>query len=325
MTDRAAVIVIAFNEERRIEACLKALVGQDTSTPFEVIVVDDGSTDATVERARALQGEHPNLRVVTHEVNRGRGAARRTGQDVADSTGATWIGFVDADVEVPPHWLARCVEEMSEASGVSGVALPDGDCAVLWRIGRPTLRTRPGSAEITGNNVLFHREILQRYPFSPSSTLGEDFRLAKRMARDGVTLRTVGDLAVRHHETKSYAKGVSWMWESGVDSSSLLFEFRVVRLPDLAWLSWLVVGVLTLVAAVVGVLGWWWALVAIVAMTLLVDAAFIWSRFAPWPRPARFLLTLVISPPMMVAYLLGRTAGLGRALWRRGRGESEAP
>lgn len=309
ITEKVAIIVIAFNEERRISPCLTALLNQDTAVEYTVIVVDDGSHDSTAEIVHQLRIKYPNLRLLRHEVNRGRGAARRTGQDATDSP---WIGFVDADIVVPPNWLERCLQELSEVDGVSGIAQPDGDCAVIWRICKPSIRQRPGSAEITGNNVLFSRDVLKTVPFSPNAKLGEDFRLAKLMIRAGYRLRTVEGLTVEHRETKTYMRAVWWMWQSGVDATSLLFEFRIFRMPDFAWLAWLSVLLLTALAAGLGFLGLVLSIVAIVAMTIVVNALYIWSRFNQRPYVMRFLVAQLISPPMMLAYLVGRTAGLIR-------------
>jgi len=156
-----AVVVIAYNEERCIGQCLDALLSQSTSIVYEVIVVDDGSKDDTAEIVEQRQVHHPRLRLLSHATNRGRGAARITGQDASDSP---WIAFVDADIVVPHNWLQRCMEELSTASGVSGIAQPDGDCAVIWRLSQATLRERPGSVEITGNNLLLSREVLADGP-----------------------------------------------------------------------------------------------------------------------------------------------------------------
>ena len=302
-----SIIVIAFNEERRIEACLRALLTQDAVAEYEVIVVDDASRDSTARIVEEMIPDFVNLRLVRHEANRGRGAARRTGQDATD---APWIGFVDADIIVPTNWLSRCLEELSDVDGVSGIAQPDGDCAVIWRLCQPMIRQRSGSAEITGNNVLFSRDALKKFPFSPTARLGEDFRLAKSMVRGGLRLRTVEQLRVEHRETKSYAQGVKWMWQSGFDATSLLLEFRRVRTPDLAWLTWLAVTLLSAVGAIFRLCGMWVVLFTSLATALLIDAMFIYSRFLPRPRTSRFLGALVISPPMMLSYLVGRTAGL---------------
>lgn len=309
----ASVVVIAYNEENRIGPCLDALLTQETSIDYEVIVVDDGSRDDTVHVVEKLQVNHPNLRILSFPSNRGRGAARRAGQDVSSSP---WIGFVDADVVVPSNWLDRCVEGLSSASGVSGIAQPDGDCAALWRISKATLRERLGSAEITGNNLLLSRDALNIVPFSSTARLGEDFRLAKAMNERGFVLRTLKDLKVEHRELKTYGQSMAWMWKSGVDATSLLTEFRIVRLPDVAWATWLACCATALAMAAAGILGIGEGVAIDIAMTLTVNAAFVISRFRILPHPLRFLAALVISPPLMLAYLCGRSAGLPLALVR---------
>jgi glycosyltransferase involved in cell wall biosynthesis len=313
-----SVIVIAYNEERRIGPCLDALLSQNTSAIYEVVVVDDGSTDSTANIVEQRQRRHQNLRLLSHTMNGGRGAARRTGQDASDSP---LIAFVDADIVVPSNWLRRCMEELSSASGVSGIAQPDGDCAVIWRLSQASLRERPGSAEITGNNLMISRDALTRVPFSPTARLGEDFRLAKLMKQNGFRLRTVTDLKVAHRETKTYPQGISWMWKSGVDATFLLFEFRVVRLPDLAWAAWFAGLCATIVLGALGALGVLPAIALAIALTLLVDVSFVVSRFQPHPHPLRFIGALALSPPLMLAYLAGRSAGLTTAPFRLRRSD----
>ncbi len=309
MTVQATIIVIAFNEESRISDCLIALLAQDTDMPYEIIVVDDGSDDSTSSLVKGLQLQFDNLRLIQHTTNLGRGAARRTGQDATESP---WIGFVDADILVPPTWLARCVEALTDADAVSGIAQPDGDCAVLWRICRATLRDRAGSAEITGNNVVFSRTTLAHVPFSPGARLGEDFRLAKLMTQAGFTLRTLTSLKVKHRESKTYAKAISWMFETGEDAALLPFEFRILRLADIAWLAWFFGLIFLAVLAGVGVLDVWISLALVVALTFVVNALFIFSRFKIQPYPSRFVASLVVNAPLMLAYLAGRSLGLFR-------------
>lgn len=277
-----------------------------------MFVVDDGSKDSTVQFVEQLQANYPNLRLLRLENNQGRGAARRAGQDATQSP---WVGFVDADIIVPSNWLRRCLEEFPNVDAVSGIAQPDGDCAVIWRICQPTLRLRPGSAEITGNNVLFSREALNRVQFLPNAKLGEDFRLAKMMIQRGFKLRTVEDLIVAHRESKTYLKAISWMLQSGVDATSLLFEFRIIRIPDLAWLAWSFGLLIIAVATGFGVLALWFSLATVAALTLGVSTLFAYSRFTPRSRPLRFLAALSLSPPMTTAYLFGRSAGLFRVLY----------
>ncbi|MCB1155580.1 glycosyltransferase family 2 protein, partial [bacterium] len=78
-----SIIIPAFNEESTlahvVERIDHALAGE--KVPYEIIVVDDGSTDATAEVARKLERE--NVRLVRHETNQGAGRAVRTGLDAA--------------------------------------------------------------------------------------------------------------------------------------------------------------------------------------------------------------------------------------------------
>jgi glycosyltransferase involved in cell wall biosynthesis len=92
----------AENVERAIdEATVAAELVADA---HEVLVVDDGSTDATRELAAARAVEDPRVRVLVHDVNRGYGAALRTG---FAATRLEWIFFTDADLQFDMTELAR--------------------------------------------------------------------------------------------------------------------------------------------------------------------------------------------------------------------------
>jgi glycosyltransferase involved in cell wall biosynthesis len=86
---QVAVIVPAMNEEERIGAVLRAIVGCKLAN--EIIVVDDGSSDAT----SSVAAKYPNVRVLRLSVNRGKGGAMLEG---ARATRAGILTFVDADL-----------------------------------------------------------------------------------------------------------------------------------------------------------------------------------------------------------------------------------
>jgi glycosyltransferase involved in cell wall biosynthesis len=108
-----SVVIPALNEEHGIDAILQRVLAQRDGLAaagietLEVIVVDDGSKDRTAERIRA----YPDVRLIQHEVNRGYGAALKTGFNAA--TGDL-LAFLDADGTYPPESfpiLCRAVEE----------------------------------------------------------------------------------------------------------------------------------------------------------------------------------------------------------------------
>ncbi|MHB8517768.1 MAG: glycosyltransferase family 2 protein [Acidimicrobiales bacterium] len=303
------IVVVAFNEAQRIGDCLHALLDQVTNLTFGVVVIDDGSTDNTSGIVEEIRTSEPRLSLIRHDVNLGRGAARRTGQD---SSTAPNIAFVDADIIVPPDWLQRCSEALNEHSAVSAVALPDGDAAVIWRIFGAAIRFRVGFSGITGNNVVFDADVLRLEPFDARFTLGEDFRLSQRLMRSGYKLKVLDDLNVEHRETKKYGATVKYMWQMGVDAASHPFEFRIIRSPDLSWGIWFLWCLASLIAGIVGLWSWTSGTLSMIGVTILMSLAYTLSRFRVRPHPLRWAASALGSLPLIAAYLAGRTWGLGK-------------
>jgi glycosyltransferase involved in cell wall biosynthesis len=306
----ASLIVIAFNEQVRAPDCVRAILAQQTTGTFELVFVDDGSVDATADAALAAAAGDQRLRLVRLDRNRGRGAARAAGVEAAHGRA---IGFVDADITLPRDWLARCLAELPGYAGVGGIAVPDGDATVLARLCGAKPRVVAGSMPITGNNVLFDAAVLARTGFDPRDRLGEDFRLAARLLRDGHQLRRVPGLIVHHDETKSYRDALRWRYVNGIDASSHPREIGRVRLADLVWGGWLGSWVVAAVGAVVASPSW---LMLGLAASIVPGVAHAASRFER--RPAwGFLLACVLDVPLLVAYLVGRTVGIPRLLHGR--------
>ena len=94
---KVSVVVASYNGERTLKACLDSL--ERLNYPdYEVILVDDGSTDAT----RQIAFAHPNVRYFRHEKNLGLSVARNTG--IAAATGEI-VAFTDADCRADEDWL----------------------------------------------------------------------------------------------------------------------------------------------------------------------------------------------------------------------------
>jgi len=110
-----AVVVPAYNEEAGIEACgteiSKALHALPNSSIL--VVVDDGSTDATADRLAALAETEPRLVVVRHPANRGYGAGLRSGVVAASERALDYVVFMDSDLTNDPGYLAAFAAQMA--------------------------------------------------------------------------------------------------------------------------------------------------------------------------------------------------------------------
>ena len=95
-----SVIIPAFNEERRLPKAIEQIASYLSAHPFEaeIIVVDDGSTDATPKLIESYRGKYPALRLIANGRNRGKGFSVRHGMLEARGEFAL---FTDADLSTP--------------------------------------------------------------------------------------------------------------------------------------------------------------------------------------------------------------------------------
>jgi GT2 family glycosyltransferase len=112
-----SVIVVCWNAAGVLERCIDSLLAQDYANR-EIVVVDDGSEDATLEIARAAS-ERGELTLLASTRNRGCPAARNLGLDRARGE---IVAFVDADGFATPSWLSELVRTFEQDPAIGGVA-----------------------------------------------------------------------------------------------------------------------------------------------------------------------------------------------------------
>lgn len=112
-----AIVIPAYNEEKNIGETLRAmyafLLTRDAA--FEVIVVDDGSTDHTVACVREFQTRHQYLTLVCGDTNHGKGHAVREGMTLAR---ADIVFFMDADGSTPISELSKFLEAHAQGADI---------------------------------------------------------------------------------------------------------------------------------------------------------------------------------------------------------------
>ena len=109
-----SVIVPVYNSASTLERCLESLLAQ-SFTDFEIILVDDGSTDGSADICAGYSRHDSRIKVIS-QPNRGVSAARNLGLDNASGE---YVAFCDSDDMVRPSWLSS----MMAAAGKAGLVV----------------------------------------------------------------------------------------------------------------------------------------------------------------------------------------------------------
>jgi len=130
-----SVVAPAYNEENVIADFIREVMEKLQKHDFELVVVNDGSTDGTGNILRMLQEEYVNLRVVSHPENKGLGAALATGFNAAEGD---VIVTMDADLSHDPAHIPGMVQKVRSGHDVVVASryVPGGgmEGVPLWRV-----------------------------------------------------------------------------------------------------------------------------------------------------------------------------------------------
>ncbi|MGH6888042.1 MAG: glycosyltransferase family 2 protein [Rhizomicrobium sp.] len=203
MTPHFTVVVPVFNRADRLGSALCSVLEQ-SEQDFEIVVVDDGSTDSPEQVVAAL--EDPRIAIFRQD-NRGGGAARNAGIDRARGT---FIAFLDSDDRFLPHHLAAMRRLLDGEENMIGYAPVVVDRGQGCRFVKPPRALRPG--EHMAEYLLCSRG------FVPTITLVAPRRLARQ---------------VRYSDTLPFAQDT--------DFAIRLFlagcKFRMAEEPGAVWID----------------------------------------------------------------------------------------
>ncbi|MBM2811988.1 MAG: glycosyl transferase, family 2 [Chloroflexi bacterium] len=222
---RISVVVCTYNGARTIRDCLEGLKRLDYPD-FEVILVDDGSTDGTATIVREY-----GFRVISTE-NRGLSSARNTGLEVA--TGEI-VAYTDDDARPDPHWLtylaAAFMDSDADYAGVGGPNLaPAGDGPIAECVanapGGPVhvLLDDREAEHIPGCNMAFRKDRLTAIGgFDPQfRSAGDDVDVCWRLQARGWRLGFSPAATVWHHRRNSVRE--YWKQQIGYGKAEALLE-----------------------------------------------------------------------------------------------------
>ena len=197
---RVSIVIPCLNEEKAIGRCLDSLVAQNFPRDgFEVIVVDNGSTDGTLDIVRTYSTAL-HLTILSESSARVSGL-RNMG---AAKAGGEMLAFLDGDCLPRPTWLSRSVELLSaDGCGVIGgyysIPADSSWVAKAWWDGKASEKKKGAVSYIPTSDLLVSRSNFVKIGgFDETLETNEDCEFAQRASRAGLTIMAFPELGVVH-------------------------------------------------------------------------------------------------------------------------------
>ena len=331
------LVVPCYNEEATLAGCIERVLKLRSKTlKLEIIIVDDCSKDRSLEVARDLEENIPEIRVLHHEVNKGKGAALRTGFQYATGD---YVGIQDADLEYEPMEYLKLLAplQQNEADVVFGSRyLRPGKRKVLyfwhsWMNKTLTfisnMMTNLDISDMETCYKLFRREIIQsielkenRFGFEPEVVA----KVAQRHCR-------VWEMAISYRP-RSVEEGKKINWKDGVRALYCILHYsaHTAQLP-MQLLLYLFIGG---ISALGNILLFSLFLAANINMTMAAVLAFIGAalanyllcvsilfrhkaRWNTWIEIVMYLLTVIIMGTFDVALTTNLAQGGISPIWSK--------
>jgi glycosyltransferase involved in cell wall biosynthesis len=208
-----SVVVPLFDTERFVSEAVESLLRQELP-PHEIIVVDDGSTDAGPELVASFG---PPVKLVRQR-RRGIGAARNRG--VREATGEA-LAFLDADDVASPRRLAVQARALGQDRDLDGVIGAIEEFATPGTDGRVPARQRaprpPCVGRHAGSLLIWRPSFLRVGEFDEATDRAVDIDWFARAAEKGLRLGTVSDVVLRRrlhgasHGMRSHGKEADYL------------------------------------------------------------------------------------------------------------------
>jgi len=211
-----SVIIPVYNDPDGIEQTLQSLVRQKNAPNYEIIVVDNDSTDETPRVIEKFEENYPKLVFGYSETEiQGSYAARNTGIEHASGD---LLAFVDADVTVEDTWVAD-IHERFQNSDVDYLGcnvemyIPDGE-NTFWAqydvtMGLPVEHYLETKQFVPTCALVVCSEVFEQLnQFDESLVSGGDKEFGRRVNKTGLTMEYAGDIVTRHPARSTFCNHV---------------------------------------------------------------------------------------------------------------------
>jgi dolichol-phosphate mannosyltransferase len=233
---KLSIVIPCYNEEKTLEKCVERVLAiQDETLELELIIVDDCSKDKSPEIARGIMQREPGLLLFRHEVNKGKGAALRTG--ISHATG-NFVAIQDADLEYDPIDLRKLLIPLRDgvADVVLGSRFLSSDVRrvlYFWHsVGNQFLTTL--SNMLTDLNLtdmetcykVFRREIIQSITIE-ENRFGFEPEVVAKVAQKRVRVYEMGI----SYSGRTYAEGKKISMKDGWRALYCIFKYNLHAVP----------------------------------------------------------------------------------------------
>jgi len=233
---KVSIVIPSYNRRSFLEPCLESLIKQ-TIQKFEVIIVDDGSTDDTLEFLVEFKKTHAdfNLRWFIHEKNLGANVARNRGVQEAKGT---FVAFLDSDCIAKPEWLEELIKSFDShnVASLTGLVI-DAKSKNIYQLaykGSARVHGHGEAPRLVAGNMCIRRDLLIKYSFDEDLKYGCDEEgLYLRLKAVGYRQRFIPTAIVFHNHPHTRKTFFQNAWIGGKAAAWLVYKYHLPHRLDL--------------------------------------------------------------------------------------------